>query len=94
MQSTIKEIFLDYIPKQICMLPRVEYLSSLSLQTLKGHSNSVESVVFPPDGQTLASGPDDSTIKIWDAKTGTGQQTLKGHSSSITSEICSKYFKI
>ncbi|MEH2005425.1 WD40 repeat domain-containing protein [Nostoc sp.] len=28
----------------------------ISVRTLKGHSNKVMSVVFSPDGQTLASG--------------------------------------
>ncbi|KAK0627874.1 WD40-repeat-containing domain protein, partial [Immersiella caudata] len=50
------------------------------LQTLEGHSKWVDSVVFSPDGQRLASGSaldsDNSTIKIWDAATGQCLQTL------------------
>jgi WD40 repeat protein len=33
--------------------------------TLKGHSGSVYSVCFSADGQKLASGGNDKTIKIW-----------------------------
>ncbi|MGB3652538.1 MAG: WD40 repeat domain-containing protein [Rivularia sp. (in: cyanobacteria)] len=33
--------------------------------TLTGHSAKVNSLVFSPDGQTLYSGCDDNTIKIW-----------------------------
>jgi len=32
---------------------------------LEGHSSSVNSVVFSPDGKTIASGSDDNTVKLW-----------------------------
>jgi len=38
--------------------------------TLKGHKGWVTSVSFSPDGQRVASGGIDGTIKIWNAKTG------------------------
>ncbi len=33
--------------------------------TLKGHTGEVNSVTISPDAQTLVSGSDDKTIKIW-----------------------------
>jgi WD40 repeat protein len=43
------------------------------IRTLKGHSGSVEALVFAPDGSTLkAADPLDWTIRVWDV--GTGQQ--------------------
>ena len=46
-------------------------------QTLKGHTDDVNSVSFSPDSKTLASGSDDGTICLWNARTGRHQQTLK-----------------
>ena len=37
---------------------------------LAGHTHSVFSVAFSPDGQTIASGSRDSTIRLWDARNG------------------------
>ncbi|BCL37395.1 hypothetical protein NSMS1_38420 [Nostoc sp. MS1] len=55
------------------------------LQTLTGHSKYVSSVAFSPDGQTLASGSGDETIKIWNVSTGRLLQTLTGHSKYVSS---------
>ena len=62
--------------------PRInsnQFIGNL-LQTLTGHSDSVYSVAYSPDGQTLASGSGDNTIKLWNVKTGNLLQTLKGNS--------------
>ena len=36
------------------------------LRTLTGHTDGVSSVAFTPDGQRLASGSYDDTVKIWE----------------------------
>jgi WD40 repeat protein len=53
--------------------------------TLKGHTESVQSVAFSPDGKTLASASGDRSIKLWDVATGKEQATLKGHTGSVRS---------
>ena len=34
--------------------------------TLKGHSDTVSSVSFSPDGKRIVSGSGDKTLKVWD----------------------------
>lgn len=58
--------------------------SAKELKTLKGHSNSVESVAFSSDGKTLASGGDDDTIKLWNVASGQEVKSLKGRTNYMT----------
>lgn len=50
------------------------------VHTLKGHSAAVRSVAVCPDNQTIASGSEDSSVKLWDLNTGAEIRTLSGHS--------------
>ena len=53
--------------------------------TLNGHTSTVLSVAFSPDGTRIATGSFDNTAKIWDARTGAPQFDLKGHSKPVSS---------
>ena len=55
------------------------------IATLTGHTDRVESVSFSPDGQTLASGSVDETIRLWDVGTGRVIRTLTGHTDAVWS---------
>ena len=50
-----------------------------------GHSSSVSSVAFSPDGKLLASGSNDNTMKLWDVATGRELRTFTGHSRGVNS---------
>ncbi|KAK4658853.1 hypothetical protein QC762_0002790 [Podospora pseudocomata] len=83
--SLMKKRFKTEEPSWISVKPVVEADWNACLQTLEGHRNWVTSVAFSADGQRLASGSDDHTVKIWDPASGQCLQTLQGHSNSVTS---------
>ena len=54
-----------------------DVISGSHLRTFTGHESYVSSVAFSPDGTTLASGSYDSTIRLWNTKTGEQDKTIK-----------------
>jgi WD40 repeat protein len=52
---------------------------------LKGHADLVYVIAFSPDGQRLASGSADRTIKLWDMNSGQEILRLNGHTREVTS---------
>jgi hypothetical protein len=57
----------------------------LTVTTLSGHTDEVNSVAFSPDGRLLASGSADYTIKLWDVASGSLVRTLTGHTDYVLS---------
>jgi WD40 repeat protein len=55
---------------------------------LRGHTKSVRALAFSPDGATLASGSEDRSLILWDARRGERLDTLTGH----TNVVCAAAF--
>jgi WD40 repeat protein len=54
--------------------------------TLKGHTHAIKSVSFSPDGQRIASGSRDNTVKVWDAA---NRLLFRGYGNSELTLRCS-----
>ncbi|MGB7414294.1 MAG: PQQ-binding-like beta-propeller repeat protein, partial [Thermosynechococcaceae cyanobacterium] len=59
--------------------------AALKKPILKGHGDSISTLAISPNGQLLASGSRDFTLKIWNLQTGQLLRTLSEHYEPITS---------
>jgi WD40 repeat protein len=57
------------------------------MQTLSGHTNLINSLVYDATHNRLISGSGDKTIKVWDMANGTCIRTLSGHTDWINSLV-------
>ncbi|MCX7914338.1 MAG: PDZ domain-containing protein, partial [Thermodesulfovibrionales bacterium] len=71
-----------YLPIESVATPKL-------LKILSGHSESVYSCVFSPDGKHLASGGQDKKVILWDVETGKVFTSLEGHTKWIIAVIFS-----
>jgi WD40 repeat protein len=56
------------------------------MEPIQGHTVSVSSVAFSPDGARIASGSGDNTIRVWDARTGEAvMEPIQGHTKWVSS---------
>ncbi|TLD14369.1 uncharacterized protein PgNI_02690 [Pyricularia grisea] len=63
------------------------------LQTLEGHSKSVNLITFSADGHELASASHDGTVKLWDPATGACTATLKGYTKTLSFNATALYLQ-
>ena len=63
-----------------------------TVKPLKGHKNTVNSVVFSPDGKLLVSSSEDNTIKIWNVSEWQSIETIEPITVQMPSPVHSVVF--
>src|SRR5277367_2701598 len=78
--SHFHKIFCTSTPKVICGT----WSPTSQNMVLTGHTQEISCLSFSPDGQQIASGSSDRTIRLWDAKSGAALgEALAGHTGAI-----------
>ena len=74
--SIVRKLFQSEAPHWVrCTSSAPDSWGAL-LQTLEGHTDLITSVAFSPNGQKLASGSWDGTVRVWDTASGVHLQTF------------------
>ena len=60
-------------------------ITGSQIAVLSGHTGGVSCLNFSLDGESLASGGDDMTVKLWDIQTGGVVKTFHGHTRLVLS---------
>ncbi|OQY53442.1 MAG: hypothetical protein B6247_15030 [Candidatus Parabeggiatoa sp. nov. 2] len=54
------------------------------MQSLTGHSASVNAIAFSPEGKRLATGSSDTGVYLWEVSSAQLIQRIEGHSDSVS----------
>ena len=83
-------VLLEYLLAEIALLSKPMEAATGPLKAVfAGHTDHAWSVAFSHDGQTLASGSWDNTIRLWNPSTAQLKTTLIGHTDRIMSVVFS-----
>ena len=66
-----------------CVVATAQQAGAPELVLQVGHTADVNAVTFSPDGTRVVSGSSDSTVRTWEAATGTCLQTLREHEGPV-----------
>lgn len=61
----------------------------VGVEVLKGHTDTITSVEFSPDGRYILSASRDNTARLWDSQTGQAIRTFTGHTDSVQTAVFS-----
>jgi WD40 repeat protein len=75
---------LGHRPRLASRWPLPDSPTSALRRTLTGHTRGVAAVAVAPDSTWLATGSQDTTVRIWDVATWQERATLTGHTRGVT----------
>ncbi|KZP24269.1 hypothetical protein FIBSPDRAFT_427282, partial [Athelia psychrophila] len=88
--SLIKQQYMHALPNVLTIEIGMDKNWPALQQVFNGHTDTVKSVVFSPDGQRIVSGSWDFTIRIWDVTTGALiAGPFEGHTGWVNSAVFS-----
>jgi COMPASS component SWD3 len=83
--TTLKIWNLDTVGNYTAISPTSRVITDALIDTFTGHANSINCLAISPNGEMLASGSEDNTIRLWNLETGECLATLSGHEAGVKS---------
>ncbi|MGW8251639.1 MAG: WD40 repeat domain-containing protein, partial [Anaerolineales bacterium] len=74
---------LDNVEPRDAVIALLDAKTGERLLNLEGHTGTVETITFSPDGRYALSGSWDRTVRLWDVSTGLQLAVLTGHTGII-----------